>query len=964
MSHRLRHVCVATATVALLAIVGVAAQLGSFQESDEGQLWFVRQTLSAPEGSFPDGVFPTGVTFYEGMLFVSDRENRQILVYDPNGNLMPPLLTADWRAEADDDDDIDDDESSPVSGWAPNQLTTGTVQINGLDTAAIFVSDGEAERAFAFDTLGNHLFTISLARPAAEPIDDVAINGLALSPGAKFVFTTTTNPPTLVLQGSFAASWADNFGVDRPAAGQYVDSAVLWFRDQAFEQTADLQFYAAPTVELKGNEGDAAERIAHEPYGVTFDSAGNLYTVDAVTERLNAYKPLAGGSFEHLFTFGTPVTDGTVGEFYQSFGMSYWADGPGGARLFVADAINNRVLVYRPILTPGFETLDYLFTIDGLGALNGFPFAVAIDPLSGRLAVTDDNGLPPRVWILQTTNLAAFNLQVLDVNNEPIEFLCSGNSAQDIAPQDYKVRFSVTVPAGRPSVANVAPQLNIKACPAGNPSCAWVEQTDHAYSSTALLQQLEVVSYEYSLTAPDDGFVGSIAFNAGATATSTTDVLFQNDVVRVSDCPAGNQAPTITAGPAPGFAEPQISGWTPVFQDELYTIRLAAQDAGGISRIEYKLAGANQPPVIKPVAVEVADQPSAYVDVQLPEMGDTTLTFRAWDSNQLPSPWQTLELTLVSVPDRRNDEGALVPSFSVGPPSLGFTYSPTGLPDGLSFNTSNGVISGRLSYQSAGEHTVTITESNGVNKSSVAFTWTVNNINVAPVANHDSYSTNEDSALTVPAPGVLSNDTDEDSAPLTATLVSGPSNGTVVLAANGSFAYTPTLDYHGRDSFTYTASDGALTSNTATVTITVVPSNLPPVCNAAVTPTVIWPVNHKPAYLSLRGITDPESGALTIRFTSILQDEPTDSPGQGNTKQDAGLEAGGARAWVRAERVGTNKVSGDGRVYLVSFKATDAFGASCSGTLNVGVPHDKGKGPAVLSRGRWNSITGQLVTPP
>jgi VCBS repeat-containing protein len=80
----------------------------------------------------------------------------------------------------------------------------------------------------------------------------------------------------------------------------------------------------------------------------------------------------------------------------------------------------------------------------------------------------------------------------------------------------------------------------------------------------------------------------------------------------------------------------------------------------------------------------------------------------------------------------------------------------------------------------------------------------------------------------VAAPGVLGNDTDPDADPLTAVLVSGPGHGTLTLNANGSFGYTPNADYAGTDAFSYRASDGALTSNPATVTLTVTAVNDPP----------------------------------------------------------------------------------------------------------------------------------------
>ena len=89
--------------------------------------------------------------------------------------------------------------------------------------------------------------------------------------------------------------------------------------------------------------------------------------------------------------------------------------------------------------------------------------------------------------------------------------------------------------------------------------------------------------------------------------------------------------------------------------------------------------------------------------------------------------------------------------------------------------------------------------------------------NEAPVAAADSYITAEDITLTVNAPGVLRNDRDPEGKPLSAVRVSGPSNGTLTLNANGSFTYRPQDNFNGSDSFTYRASDGSLESNPATV---------------------------------------------------------------------------------------------------------------------------------------------------
>src|SRR5205814_1952664 len=113
------------------------------------------------------------------------------------------------------------------------------------------------------------------------------------------------------------------------------------------------------------------------------------------------------------------------------------------------------------------------------------------------------------------------------------------------------------------------------------------------------------------------------------------------------------------------------------------------------------------------------------------------------------------------------------------------------------------------------------------NSATVAIT--VTSVNHAPVAGNDSYSVAEDNNLTVAAAGVLANDSDVDGDPLTAVLDSGPSHGNLTLNGNGSFTYTPAANYNGADSFTYHASDGSLSSNSATVAITITPVNDAPV---------------------------------------------------------------------------------------------------------------------------------------
>jgi parallel beta-helix repeat protein len=124
--------------------------------------------------------------------------------------------------------------------------------------------------------------------------------------------------------------------------------------------------------------------------------------------------------------------------------------------------------------------------------------------------------------------------------------------------------------------------------------------------------------------------------------------------------------------------------------------------------------------------------------------------------------------------------------------------------------------------------TYTVTGSSGTSTGTV--TVTVNSSNDAPVAVNDAYEVEKGKALKVAAPGVLKNDQDTDGDSLSAELAEGPSHGTLVLNADGSFTYTPNTGFTGEDSFTYLINDGTVDSaEVATVTITVKHVNTPPV---------------------------------------------------------------------------------------------------------------------------------------
>jgi hypothetical protein len=113
---------------------------------------------------------------------------------------------------------------------------------------------------------------------------------------------------------------------------------------------------------------------------------------------------------------------------------------------------------------------------------------------------------------------------------------------------------------------------------------------------------------------------------------------------------------------------------------------------------------------------------------------------------------------------------------------------------------------------------------------------------------------------------------------------------------------------------------------------------------SAATPSVeyLWPANHNYVDVTVLGVTDPDGDPVSITVTGITSDEPTAyDTGSGGEKHSPDAEGvGTGTASLRAERSG----DGNGRVYEITFVASDGRGGETVGTVKVYVPHDVKKG--------------------
>jgi hypothetical protein len=168
--------------------------------------------------------------------------------------------------------------------------------------------------------------------------------------------------------------------------------------------------------------------------------------------------------------------------------------------------------------------------------------------------------------------------------------------------------------------------------------------------------------------------------------------------------------------------------------------------------------------------------------------------------------------------------------------------------------------------------------------------------NIAPVANDQSLSTNEDTTVAIT---LIASDANGNL--LSYDIVPPPSSGFLSGSAP-ALTYTPGENFNGVDSFTFTANDGTADSNTATVTITVNPVNDAPVLTAIGNKTLdemtmlsfaatATDVDAPPDSL-IFSLTGPLVGASIHHTSGAFTWTPTEGQGPGNYTFDVCVSDG------------------------------------------------------------------------
>lgn len=329
--------------------------------------------------------------------------------------------------------------------------------------------------------------------------------------------------------------------------------------------------------------------------------------------------------------------------------------------------------------------------------------------------------------------------------------------------------------------------------------------------------------YEVQVTA-DDG--------SGRTTTQS---------ISVTVLPVNDNNPVFTSGTAPSVDENTTVVQTLTATDaDADTVTFSI--TGGADAAKFAINGSNELIFVAGPDFDVpgdADADNVYrvvVTADDGQGGTTTQTIGVQVQNVNEGPVITSSANK-SVAENMT---TVMQIAATDPDGDALTYSISGGADSSLFlvDSSTGALSFRNApnFESASDadgdnhYELQITVDDGLGGSvTQSIVVTVTNTNEVPSGSGNSYSLTEDGTLTVAAPGLLQGATDEDGDALSASLVTGPANGSLSLNADGSFTYTPNAGFVGTDTFQFQVSDGSANSPMQTVTLTVNESGPSPI---------------------------------------------------------------------------------------------------------------------------------------
>jgi len=460
------------------------------------------------------------------------------------------------------------------------------------------------------------------------------------------------------------------------------------------------------------------------------------------------------------------------------------------------------------------------------------------------VTVTAANDLPTIAAISNQTVAVNGSIQNLPVTIDDVEtaetaLTLSGTSSNTTLVPNNAITFggsganrTVTITPATGQVGTAIITLTVQDADGGSSTQSFqvtVTGSNSAPTITAIGDQ----------TTSEDTAVTGITFTVGdtetplaelaVTATSSNTTLIPNNAIAITGSGADR---TITVTPAAN-------------QSGTATITVTVDDGDGGTVTEtfvVTVTAVNDLPTISNVADQTVNEDTATAGLAV-TIGD------------VETPVANLQLTATS------SNTTLVPNANIAITGTGANRTVVVTP----------------AANQSGTATITLTVSDGNGGTSTeTFVVNVTAVNDSPTAVNDTYSATEDTTLTISTvgSGVLANDTDPENQALTTVLVLAPTSGQLVLNNDGTFTYTPALNFTGAVTFQYRARDASnAQSPIATVTINVTGTNDAPTATGnAYTVTAGQTLTVNAANSVLTNDADPDSGTT---LTAVLVNNTT-----------------------------------------------------------------------------------------
>ncbi|MBX3743769.1 MAG: tandem-95 repeat protein [Verrucomicrobiae bacterium] len=316
----------------------------------------------------------------------------------------------------------------------------------------------------------------------------------------------------------------------------------------------------------------------------------------------------------------------------------------------------------------------------------------------------------------------------------------------------------------------------------------------------------------------------NIIYQANAGYSGSDSIRFTVSDGEFTSAPATGMITILAVNQAPVASNLAVS----TLEDGAVSFTLAGSDPDG-DAITYKVESGPKNGSLSGSAPNLTYTPTAGFH------GSDSLTFSVSDG-KLTSAHATVSITVTKVNKAPVASNLAVSTPEDSPVSFTLTASdPDGDPITYKIESApkNGSTSGtapNLTYTPKpgfhGSDSLTFSVSDGkLTSAHATVSITVTKVNKAPVAYAATVATEQGASVAVTLKG-----SDPDGDAITFKTQSGPAKGTLTGTAP-NLTYTPNSGFHGSDEFTFTVSDGSLTSAPAKISITVIRTATPPVAH-------------------------------------------------------------------------------------------------------------------------------------